>query len=56
MAAGRLTCPPKTDPQVKLGLWIEEMQGNEQKALYAATDHWEATGSQSSVICSIDAV
>jgi hypothetical protein len=25
-----LTCPPKTDPHVKLERWIEGRQGNEQ--------------------------
>ena len=46
-----MTYPPKTDPHVKLEWWIKGRQGDEQEALYAGADHWEATGSRSGVIC-----
>jgi len=29
------TCPPKTDPHVKLEWWIEGRQGDEQETLHA---------------------
>jgi len=45
-----VTYPPKTDPHVKLEWWIKGRQGDEQEALYAGADHWEATGSRSGVI------
>jgi DNA helicase-2/ATP-dependent DNA helicase PcrA len=41
-----LTCPPKTDPHVKLERWIEGRQGDEQEAVYSGADHWEAAGSR----------
>ena len=48
-----MTCPPKTDLHVKLEWWIDARQRNEQKALYAGTDHWEARkkGSQTIFDC-----
>jgi hypothetical protein len=34
-----LTCPPKTDPHVKLEYWIKGRQGDEQEAVYSGADH-----------------
>src|SRR4030042_5254583 len=45
-----LTCPPKTDPHVKLEWWIEGRQGDEQEAVYSGADHWKAAGSRGGVI------
>src|SRR5512136_2828436 len=42
-----MTCPPKTDPHVKLEWWIKGRQGNEQETVYSGADHWEAAGSRS---------
>jgi hypothetical protein len=36
----RVTCPPKTDPHVKLEWWIKGRQGNEQEAVHSGADHW----------------
>ena len=41
-----VTCPPKTDPHVKLEWWIEGRQGDEQEAFYPGADHQEVTGSR----------
>ena len=41
-----MTCPPKTDPHVKLEWWIKGRQGNEQETVYSGADHWEAAGSR----------
>jgi hypothetical protein len=38
----KLTCPPKTDPHVKLEGWIEGRQGDEQEAAYSGADHCDA--------------
>jgi hypothetical protein len=46
-----LTCPPITDPHVKLEEWIERRQGDEQEAVYLGADYRKATGSRSGVIC-----
>jgi putative transposase len=43
---GSLTCPPKTDPHVKLEWWIEGRQEDEQEALYPGADPWKAAGSR----------
>ena len=40
----KLTCPPKTDPHVKLEWWIAGRREDEQEAVYSGTDHWEAAG------------
>ncbi len=40
-----MTCPPKTDPHVKLE-WIEGRQGDEQEAVYSGADSWKAAGSR----------
>jgi hypothetical protein len=37
-----VTCPPKTDPHVKLEKWIKGRQGDEQEEVYPGTDNREA--------------
>jgi transposase-like protein len=41
-----MTCPPRTDPQVKLERWIKGRQGDEQKEVYPGTDKSEAAGGE----------
>jgi len=38
-APRRLTCPPKTDPHVKLEWWIEGSQGDDQKAFHPESEN-----------------
>jgi len=45
-----VTCPPKTDPHVKLDWWIEGRQGDEQEAIYTGADHQEAAGIVSNLL------
>jgi hypothetical protein len=41
-----LTCPPKSDPQVRLAGRIKERQGNEPEAVYSGADQGKAAGSR----------
>jgi hypothetical protein len=37
-----LTCPPETDPQVKLEWWFEGSRGDDQGAFSPEADHRDA--------------